>query len=163
MDYLDINKLRDMIPDSYVIEKNEDIKCISSTAAILRHKKSGARIAVFINEDENKLFSAAFRTPPIDHCGSPHIIEHSVLCGSEKYPVKDPFMQLVKSSMQTFLNAMTYADKTVYPVSSCNDRDFINLSNVYLDAVFAPNIVKRPEIFMQEGWHYELNDPADEL
>ena len=143
------------IPDEYHLEKYEYIKCIDSKASILKHIKSGARIAVFVNEDENKLFSAAFKTPPIDDCGTPHIIEHSVLCGSERYPVKDPFMQLVKSSMQTFLNAMTYADKTVYPVASCNDADFINLSNVYLDAVFAPNIAKHKEIFMQEGWHFE--------
>lgn len=143
------------IPAEYRLEKYEYIKCIDSRASILRHIKSGARFAVFVNEDDNKLFSAAFKTPPIDDCGTPHIIEHSVLCGSERYPVKDPFMQLVKSSMQTFLNAMTYADKTVYPVASCNNIDFTNLSNVYLDAVFAPNIAKHKEIFMQEGWHFE--------
>ncbi len=155
MEFITEEKLRGIVPEAYNIVKIENIKCIDSTAAILFHKKTGARVAVFINEDENKLFSAAFATAPEDDCGCPHIIEHSVLCGSERYPVKDPFMQLVKSSMQTFLNAMTYADKTVYPVASCNDRDFINLSNVYLDAIFAPNIAKHPEIFMQEGWHYE--------
>lgn len=155
MEFLSAEQLRAIVPEAYDIVKTENIKCIDSTAAVLTHKKTGARVAVFINEDENKLFSAAFATAPEDDCGTPHIIEHSVLCGSERYPVKDPFMQLVKSSMQTFLNAMTYADKTVYPVASCNDRDFINLSNVYLDAIFAPNIAKHPEIFMQEGWHYE--------
>ncbi|MBR6807694.1 MAG: insulinase family protein [Clostridia bacterium] len=149
------NEYLSQIPKEYKIEKKEYIKCIDSMVFILRHIKSGAKVAVFFNDDENKLFSAAFKTPPIDDCGTPHIIEHSVLCGSERYPVKDPFMELVKSSMQTFLNAMTYADKTVYPVASCNDADFINLSNIYLDAVFAPNIAKNKEIFMQEGWHYE--------
>lgn len=148
-------ELFNFVPEEYRVEKVEYIKCIDSNAYILRHIKSGARVAVFINDDDNKLFSAAFKTPPIDNCGTPHIIEHSVLCGSEKYPIKDPFMQLVKSSMQTFLNAMTYADKTVYPVASCNNADFINLSNIYLDAVFAPNIAKNKEIFMQEGWHFE--------
>ncbi len=158
MKYLSENEIYELIPEAYELKKYERLECISSTGVILRHKKSGARVALFINDDENKLFSAAFYTSPEDNCGTPHIIEHSVLCGSERYPVKDPFMQLVKSSMQTFLNAMTYADKTVYPVSSCNDADFINLSNIYLDAVFAPNIAKHKEVFMQEGWHYEPNE-----
>ena len=143
------------IPESYEIFHSERIECINSDAVALRHKKSGAVLCLLLNDDENKLFCVSFKTPPTDDCGTPHIIEHSVLCGSEKYPVKDPFMQLVKGSMYTFLNAMTYADKTVYPVSSCNDADFVNLSNVYLDAVFAPNITKHPEIFMQEGIHLE--------
>ena len=155
MKYLTTEELRTIIPSAYRIEIAETIECLRSTAVTLRHDKSGARVALFINDDENKLFSVAFSTPPEDDCGTPHIIEHSVLCGSEKYPVKDPFMQLVKTSMQTFLNAMTYSDKTVYPVSSCNDKDFINLSNIYLDAVFSPNISRNREIFMQEGWHYE--------
>ena len=93
----------------------------------------------------------------------PHIIEHTVLCGSDKYPLKDPFVELVKGSMNTFLNAMTYPDKTVYPVASCNDQDFKNLMDVYMDAVFHPNIYKDPEIFMQEGWHYELESRDDDL
>ncbi len=155
MKYNNVEEIKNLIPEAYVVEKFENIKAISSSAVMLRHVKTGARVALFINDDENKLFSAAFRTPPVDDCGTPHIIEHCVLCGSEKYPVKEPFMQLVKTSMQTFLNAMTYPDKTIFPVSSCNDTDFVNLSNVYLDAVFAPNISKYEEIFMQEGWHYE--------
>jgi len=143
------------IPETYEVFTSEHIECINSDAVALKHKKTGAVICLILNDDDNKLFCVSFKTPPTDDCGTPHIIEHSVLCGSEKYPVKDPFMQLVKGSMYTFLNAMTYPDKTVYPVSSCNDTDFINLSNVYLDAVFAPNITKHPEIFMQEGIHYE--------
>lgn len=159
MEYLTSEQIALLVPEAYALDRSENIECIKSTALLLRHKKTDARVAVFVNEDENKLFSAAFTTPPEDDCGTPHIIEHSVLCGSEKYPVKDPFMQLVKSSMNTFLNAMTYADKTVYPVSSCNDKDFINLSNVYLDAVFSPMLKERREVFMQEGWHYS---PADD-
>lgn len=150
--------IAEYIPKEYELISAENLKSVNSSAAILRHRASGARLAVFANDDTNKLFLAGFRTPPEDDCGTPHIIEHSVLCGSERYPVKDPFMQLVGSSMQTFLNAMTYPDKTVYPVSSCNDTDFKNLMNVYLDAVFAPLIEKRREIFMQEGWHYEITD-----
>lgn len=143
------------IPSAYTVKNTEYIESLKTDAVILYHEKSGARICILANDDENKMFCAAFKTPPEDDCGTPHIIEHSVLCGSERYPVKDPFMQLVKGSMYTFLNAMTYPDKTVYPVSSCNDADFVNLSNVYLDAVFASNIKKHKEIFMQEGWHYE--------
>ena len=149
------NEIKKTIPSGYSLVSYEELKDADSAGVVLKHDFSGARICVMPNGDENKLFCAAFRTPPRDDCGTPHIIEHSVLCGSERYPVKDPFMQLAKSSMQTFLNAMTYADKTLYPVSSCNDADFRNLMNIYLDAVFAPNISKRPEIFMQEGWHYE--------
>ncbi len=143
------------IPQAYNAYHTEYIECIGCNAVALKHIKSGASLYLLLNDDENKLFCVSFKTPPEDDCGTPHIIEHSVLCGSEKYPVKDPFMQLVKGSMYTFLNAMTYPDKTVYPVSSCNDKDFVNLSNVYLDAVFAPNITKYPEIFMQEGIHFE--------
>ena len=129
---------------------------IESMGYILRHKKSGARVCVISNEDDNKVFSIGFRTPPEDETGVPHIIEHTTLCGSDKFPVKDPFIELAKGSLNTFLNAMTYPEKTLYPVASYNERDFKNLMEVYLDAVFHPNITKYKEIFMQEGWHYEL-------
>lgn len=141
---------------AYELIRKEALPDIHSEGYLLRHKKSGARIAVIPNEDENKVFYVAFRTPVSDSTGVPHIIEHTVLCGSEKFPVKDPFVELVKGSLNTFLNAMTYPDKTVYPVASCNDKDFANLMDVYMDAVFHPNIYKKEEIFRQEGWHYEL-------
>ena len=141
---------------AYEILKTENLTDIQSTGYILRHKKSGARVAVISNTDENKVFYIGFRTPPEDETGVPHIIEHTVLCGSNKFPVKDPFVELVKGSLNTFLNAMTYPDKTIYPVASCNDKDFQNLVDVYMDAVFNPNIYKHEEIFKQEGWHYEL-------
>ena len=141
---------------AYEILKTENLTDIQSTGYILRHKKSGARVAVISNTDENKVFYIGFRTPPEDETGVPHIIEHTVLCGSKKFPVKDPFVELVKGSLNTFLNAMTYPDKTIYPVASCNDKDFQNLVDVYMDAVFYPNIYKHEEIFKQEGWHYEL-------
>ncbi len=149
--------------DAYRLEYEEYLDDIKSAGIVLRHKKSGARICLISNDDENKMFCAAFRTPPTDSTGVPHIIEHSVLNGSKHYPSRDPFMQLIKGSLNTFLNAMTYPDKTMYPVASCNDKDFINLMNVYMDAVFYPNIYERPQIFQQEGWHYEMEDPADEL
>ncbi len=144
------------IPETYELIKTEALDEIASAGYLLRHKKSRAVLALVENEDDNKVFSIGFRTPPKDSTGVAHIIEHSVLCGSKKYPVKDPFVELLKTSLNTFLNAMTYPDKTVYPVASCNDRDFANLTDVYLDAVFYPNIYTRPEIFRQEGWHYEL-------
>ena len=128
-----------------VLEKRE-IADINSVSYLCRHKKTGARIALIQNDDENKVFYIGFRTPPADSTGVPHIIEHSVLCGSKEFPVKDPFVELVKGSLNTFLNAMTYSDKTVYPVASCNDKDFQNLMHVYLDAVFKPNIYKHKEI-----------------
>lgn len=144
------------IPEAYTVLEKSYIEELKSDAWLLKHKKSGARIALLSNDDDNKVFHVAFRTPPTDSTGVAHILEHSVLCGSEKFPVKDPFVELVKGSLNTFLNAMTYSDKTVYPVASCNDADFQNLMNVYLDAVFHPNIYQFKEIFMQEGWHYEL-------
>ena len=140
-----------------VLEKRE-ISDIGSMSYLLRHKKTGARIALLSNDDENKVFYIGFRTPPADSTGVPHIIEHTVLCGSKDFPVKDPFVELVKGSLNTFLNAMTYSDKTLYPVASCNDKDFQNLMHVYLDAVFYPNIYKEEKIFRQEGWHYEMED-----
>ena len=144
--------------EAYELISKEELSDIGSTGYLYRHKKSGARISIISNDDENKVFSVGFRTPPADSTGVAHIIEHSVLCGSEKYPVKDPFIELVKGSLNTFLNAMTYPDKTVYPVASCNDADFANLMSVYMDAVFFPDIYNKKEIFLQEGWHYELED-----
>ena len=141
---------------AYEILDTQKLTDIASTGYIIRHKKSGARIAAISNTDENKVFYIGFRTPPEDETGVPHIIEHTVLCGSEKFPVKDPFVELVKGSLNTFLNAMTYPDKTIYPIASCNGKDFQNLMDVYMDAVFNPNIYKHEEIFKQEGWHYEL-------
>ena len=121
----------------------------------MEHSRTGARLAWLDNGDENKLFSVSFKTPPSDDTGVFHILEHSVLGGSEKYPVKEPFLYMLKSSMNTFLNAMTFSDKTMFPVSSRNDKDFMNLTSVYLDAVFKPLIYSVPEIFYQEGHHTE--------
>lgn len=147
----------------YEILDEHRVEDVQSDGFILRHKKSGARIAILSNNDDNKVFYIGFKTPPEDETGVPHIIEHTTLCGSKKFPVKDPFIELAKGSLNTFLNAMTYPDKTVYPVASCNDQDFKNLMDVYLDAVFNPNITKYEEIFKQEGWHYELTGNDDEL
>ncbi len=144
--------------DTYELVQEQDLNDIHSKGYVLRHKKSGARVALISNDDDNKAFFIGFRTTPQDHTGVPHIIEHSVLCGSEKFPVKDPFVELIKGSLNTFLNAMTYPDKTLYPIASYNDQDFKNLMDVYLDAVLHPNILKYEEIFKQEGWHYELED-----
>ncbi len=147
---------------SYEVIEKKEVADINSTTYLCRHKKTGARVALISNDDENKVFYIGFRTTPKDSTGVAHILEHSVLCGSKEFPVKDPFIELVKGSLNTFLNAMTYPDKTVYPVASCNDKDFQNLMHVYLDAVFYPNIYEKEEIFRQEGWHYELNE-AEEL
>ena len=148
---------------AYEVVEEKEIKELNSLGCVLRHKKSGARIFAISCEDENKVFSIGFRTPPEDSTGVAHILEHSVLCGSDQFPVKDPFVELVKGSLNTFLNAMTYPDKTVYPVASCNEKDFHNLMNVYMDAVLHPNIYKEPKIFMQEGWHYELESEDSDL
>ena len=148
---------------TYELIEKHNIDELNSIGYLLKHKKSGARIVLLSNDDENKVFSIGFRTPPQDSTGVPHILEHSVLCGSKKFPVKDPFVELAKGSLNTFLNAMTYSDKTVYPVASCNDADFQNLMDVYLDAVLHPNIYQKEEIFCQEGWHYELEDIHEEL
>ena len=141
---------------AYEVLEERRIEDVASDGYLLRHKKSGAHICILSNEDDNKVFSIGFRTPPEDETGVPHIIEHTTLCGSEKFPVKDPFMELAKGSLNTFLNAMTYPEKTLYPIASYNNQDFKNLMDVYLDAVFHPNIMRYREIFMQEGWHYEL-------
>nr|WP_297884105.1 insulinase family protein [uncultured Blautia sp.] len=148
---------------AYDIIKEENLKDIRSKGWLLRHKKTGARVMLIENDDENKVFNIAFRTPPKNSTGVAHILEHSVLCGSKEFPLKDPFVELVKGSLNTFLNAMTYPDKTCYPVASCNDQDFQNLMHVYLDAVFYPNIYQKEEIFRQEGWSYQLEKPEGPL
>lgn len=148
---------------SYEILESRQVPDLNSYGFLLRHKKTGARLALLSNDDNNKVFYIGFRTPPEDSTGVAHIIEHTVLCGSRNFPVKDPFIELAKGSLNTFLNAMTYPDKTVYPVASCNDKDFQNLMHVYLDAVFYPNIYQEKKIFMQEGWHYDLADLEDDL
>ncbi|MBR1757706.1 MAG: insulinase family protein [Lachnospiraceae bacterium] len=147
--------------DAYEFLKTQNLPGIGSVGTLYRHKKSGARVVTIANDDENKVFYIGFRTPPTDSTGVAHIIEHTVLCGSEKFPLKDPFMELAKGSLNTFLNAITYPDKTIYPVASCNDKDFRNLMDVYLDAVFHPNIYKEEKIFRQEGWHYELTEQGE--
>lgn len=141
--------------------ETREIEELNATAKLYRHVKSGAELLSLENQDENKVFGITFRTPPPDSTGLPHIMEHSVLCGSRKYPVKEPFVELVKGSLNTFLNAMTFSDKTCYPVASQNLQDFYNLVDVYLDAVFYPRLT--PEILAQEGWHYELDDVEDPL
>ncbi len=148
---------------AYEISEKRMIPDLNSEGYILKHKKTGARITLLLNDDENKVFYIGFRTPPADSTGVAHILEHSVLCGSENFPVKDPFIELAKGSLNTFLNAMTYPDKTVYPVASCNDKDFKNLVHVYLDAVFYPNIYREDKIFKQEGWHYEMEEEQEDL
>ena len=143
---------------AYEVINERECADLNSKGMLLKHRKSGARVFLLSNDDDNKVFYIGFRTPPVDNTGLTHILEHSVLCGSKKYPLKDPFVELAKGSLNTFLNAMTYPDKTVYPVASCNDKDFDNLMRVYLDAVFYPNIYREEKIFRQEGWHYELED-----
>ena len=149
--------------NNYETIEEKEIADLNSKGTLLRHKKTGARVVLIENDEENKVFYIGFRTPAVDSTGSAHIVEHTVLCGSERFPVKDPFIELVKGSLNTFLNAMTYPDKTVYPVASCNDKDFKNLMHVYLDAVFHPNIYHEEKIFRQEGWHYEMEDLEDDL
>lgn len=148
---------------SYELVQRENLPDLGSEGYLLRHKKSGARILLMENEDDNKVFTIGFRTPAADSTGVAHILEHSVLCGSKNFPVKDPFVELVKGSLNTFLNAMTYPDKTVYPVASCNDKDFQNLMHIYMDAVFYPNIYQHEEIFRQEGWSYKLESEDADL
>ena len=148
---------------AYEILEKREIADLNSMSFLLRHKKSGARIALLSNDDDNKVFYIGFRTPPTDSTGVAHILEHSVLEGSKDFPVKDPFIELAKGTLNTFLNAMTYPEKTIYPVASCNDKDFQNLIHVYLDAVFHPFIYQQKNIFLQEGWHYELENEEDPL
>ncbi|MGV8981165.1 insulinase family protein [Clostridium sp.] len=143
--------------------QEKKIEELNSVTRVFEHEKSGARLMHLENDDDNKVFSIGFRTPPISSNGLPHILEHSVLCGSRKFPTKEPFVELIKGSLNTFLNAMTFSDKTIYPLASKNEKDFFNLMDVYLDAVFYPNIYSKPEILMQEGWHYELEKKEDKL
>ena len=141
--------------------KSEPISEVEGTVHLMHHAASGARLMFIENDDANKAFSITFKTPAADDTGVFHILEHSVLCGSEKFPVKEPFVNLLKTSMQTFLNAMTFPDKTMYPVASTNEQDLVNLMDVYLDAVFHPDIYRRPVIFQQEGWHRELEGEGE--
>ena len=148
---------------TYTITQVNQLDEVNGTGFVLSHNKTKARVSVVVNDDDNKVFAIGFRTPPTNSKGIQHIVEHTVLCGSKKYPAKDPFVELAKGSLNTFLNAMTYGDKTVYPIASCNEKDFRNLMDVYLDAVFNPNIYSREEIFKQEGWHYELADKDSDI
>ena len=157
------NKTPNINPTIYEIIENRPIDDLKSQGLLLRHRKTGARLTLILNDDDNKVFYIAFRTPPTDSTGVAHILEHCVLSGSEKFPVKDPFIELVKGSLNTFLNAMTYPDKTVYPVASLNAKDFANLMHVYLDAVFFPNIYKEERIFKQEAWHYDLEETDGDI
>lgn len=143
--------------------EERNIKEIQSFARIFLHEKSGAKLLYLENDDNNKVFSIGFRTPPSDSTGVPHIIEHCVLSGSRKYTTKEPFMDMAKGSLQTFMNAMTFSDKTLFPIASRNEKDFFNLMDVYLDAVLYPKIYEIPEIFMQEGWHHEIFDENEQI
>ncbi len=148
----------------FEVQKIDEVPEISTIAYVMKHVSTGARLLYMRNEDSNKTFSISFKTPPSNDTGVFHILEHSVLCGSDNYPVKEPFVDLLKSSMQTFLNAMTFPDKTVYPVSSTNERDLQNLASIYIDAVLNPAIYTNPKILQQEGWHYEVaNNPERTL
>ena len=149
--------------NGFSLIRTANIKELDATLYELSHNKTGAGLIYLEREEENKTFAIAFNTPPSDSTGVFHIIEHSVLCGSEKYPLKDPFAELLKGSLNTFLNAVTYEDRTVYPVSSRCEKDFMNLVSVYLDAVFFPKLLENPSIFKQEGWHYEYDEESDTL
>jgi len=146
-----MKKMRD-----YEIVREQEIPELGARGKWYRHRGTGAEILSVETDDENKVFGVTFRTPPADGTGLPHILEHSVLCGSRRYPVKEPFVEALKGSLQTFLNAFTYPDRTCYPVASQNLQDFRNLVDIYLDAVFHPRL--SPSVFQQEGWHYELEN-----
>lgn len=147
----------------FALKECKKLGDISATGYLFTHLKSGARLCYIASADNNKVFSVSFKTPPDNDCGTPHILEHSVLCGSRKYQAKDPFNELAKGSLNTFLNAMTYADKTMYPIASCNEKDFHNMMDVYLDAVFYPNIYEKKGIFLQEGWRYADGGETPEI
>ena len=161
----EINVIRKQLEEleTYTVKQENQLSDVNGVGFVLEHNKTKAKVSVVVNDDDNKAFAIGFRTPPTNSKGIQHIVEHTVLCGSKKYPAKDPFVELAKGSLNTFLNAMTYGDKTVYPIASCNDKDFRNLMDVYLDAVFNPNIYSREEIFKQEGWHYELADKDSDI
>src|SRR5512143_94973 len=146
---------------AFQLVREQNVPELNSVVNLYVHKRTGARLLSIINDDENKVFSINFRTTPKDSTGVPHILEHSVLAGSEKYPLKEPFAELLKGSLATFVNAFTFPDKTCYPVASQNLQDFYNLIDVYMDAVFPPLITE--QTLMQEGWHYEANDPSEPL
>ena len=150
-------KIGDMV-HGFRVNSMSHIEEVNSDAYLMEHVKSGARLMYLDNDDDNKVFYICFRTTPDNSKGTPHIMEHSTLCGSRKYPLKEPFVELAKGSLNTFLNAITWPDKTMYPIASRNDVDFHNLMDVYLDAVLYPNCLKNPQILMQEGWHYELEN-----
>ena len=149
--------------NGFILKEEEFINDINSNVQIFEHKKTGAKLMYIGNSDDNKTFTIGFKTPPEDSTGVMHILEHSVLCGSKNFPTKEPFVELCKGSLNTFLNAMTYSDKTVYPVASRNEKDFFNLMNVYLDAVFYPNIYETDKILKQEGWHYHIENEEDDI
>ena len=149
--------------NGFKLLKKYRVEEIDSLVMLFEHEYSGARLMNVSNNDDNKVFSIGFRTPPSDDTGVPHIVEHCVLSGSRKYSTKEPFMDMVKGSMNTFINAMTFSDKTIYPVASKNDKDFRNLMDVYLDAVLHPKIYEIEEIFMQEGWHYDIHDKDEDI
>ncbi|HRE46854.1 MAG TPA: insulinase family protein, partial [Aggregatilineales bacterium] len=151
----------DVTNTAFEFLREQVIPELNTTAKLYRHRKTGAQVLSMEKDDENKVFGVAFYTPVEDSTGITHIIEHSVLCGSRKYPLKEPFIELNKGSLATFLNAFTYPDRTVYPLASQNVQDFYNLIDVYLDAVFYPRI--SPETLAQEGWHYDLDDPNAEM
>ncbi|CAK9181256.1 unnamed protein product [Ilex paraguariensis] len=161
----DVLGAHDDVAEKFGFDKVSEqfIEECKSRAVLYKHKKTGAEVMSVSNEDENKVFGIVLRTPPKDSTGIPHILEHSVLCGSRKYPLKEPFVELLKGSLHTFLNAFTYPDRTCYPVASTNMKDFYNLVDVYLDAVFFPKCVEDFQTFQQEGWHYELNDPSEDI
>jgi hypothetical protein len=148
---------------AYEIIQQDVVTEYGYDCTLYRHKKSGAELLSVVTDDDNKVFGITFRTPPSDSTGVPHILEHSVLCGSRKYTTKDPFVQLLQGSLQTFLNAFTYPDRTCYVVASQNTKDFYNLINVYTDAVFHPRAIVDPNVHAQEGWHLELENPNEPL
>ena len=156
-------KLNEFNSEKYKILSDKVVSEQNIEVVEIMHIKTCAKVILFICDDENRVFNIAFKTPVENGKGTPHILEHSVLCGSRKYNVKDPFIELAKGSMNTFLNAMTFPDKTCYPVASANLKDFHNLMDVYLDAVFYPNAIKNDKIFKQEGWHYEIENADDDL
>src|SRR5215471_6382597 len=149
------------ISNGFELLREQALIEFNSTARLYRHTKTGAELLSLVNDDENKVFGVIFRTPPRDSTGVAHILEHAVLCGSRKYPVKEPFVELMKGSLNTFLNAMTFPDKTCYPVASQNLTDFYNLIDVYLDAVFHPRLTR--QVLQQEGWHYEMDEEESQL
>lgn len=147
----------------FILDGVKELPEMKAVLYQMHFRKNGAKLMWLSRREENKTFTITFKTLPPDDTGVFHILEHSLLCGSEKYPVSKPFVEMLKSSLQTFMNAFTFPDKTMYPVCSRNEKDFLNLMDVYLDAVFHPLCVTRKEIFLQEGWHYELDDPEGEL